>query len=77
MSFDPNVAQADKQIQCIDCGTPVTITVGEQKFYADKGLQEPKRCKPCRDKKKAERLSHDARGGYSDNPVGRGGGRDR
>lgn len=76
MSFDPNVAMADKTIQCTDCGTEVTITVGEQKFYADKGFQEPKRCKPCREKKKIERQAYD-QGRRDDNPIGRGNGRSR
>jgi hypothetical protein len=44
----------DKEIKCVgDCGGTFTFTAGEQEFYSDKGMSEPKRCKPCRDKKKA------------------------
>ena len=36
-----------------------TFTAGEQAFYKEKGLtNEPKRCKECRDKRKAERQSY-------------------
>ena len=44
----------DKTITCVDCGETFTFTANEQRFYAENGLtNEPKRCKPCRDKKKA------------------------
>jgi len=46
----------DKTIKCVDCGTDFVFTARDQEFYAEKGFKnEPKRCKPCRDKKKAER----------------------
>lgn len=46
----------DKTIKCVDCGTEFVFTARDQEFYAEKGFKnEPKRCKPCRDKKKAER----------------------
>ena len=46
----------DKTIKCVDCGTEFIFTVNEQKFYQEKGLvNEPKRCKECRDRRKAER----------------------
>ena len=39
----------DRSISCIDCGEDFIWTVGEQEFFHDKGLQnEPKRCKPCK-----------------------------
>jgi CxxC-x17-CxxC domain-containing protein len=38
----------DKILICTDCGNKFMWTVGEQKFFYDKGLQNiPKRCKPC------------------------------
>ena len=51
----------DKTIKCQDCGKEFLFTVAEQEFYAEKGFNnEPKRCKECRDKKKAERRrNHD------------------
>lgn len=44
----------DKTLTCI-CGGEFVFTVGEQKFYQDKGFTPPKRCPECRDKKKRER----------------------
>ncbi|MBI4447285.1 MAG: zinc-ribbon domain-containing protein [Acidobacteria bacterium] len=43
----------DKQIQCVDCGKDFTFSAKEQEFYQSKGFSQPKRCKPCRDKRKA------------------------
>ena len=45
----------DKTIKCVDCGTEFTFTARDQAFYAEKGFNnEPKRCKACRDQKKAK-----------------------
>lgn len=44
----------DKTIKCVDCGQEFTFTAGEQEFYASKGFtNEPKRCKTCREARKA------------------------
>ena len=44
----------DKTLSCVDCGAPFFWTAGEQLFFADKNFKnEPKRCKACRDKRKA------------------------
>jgi hypothetical protein len=46
----------DKTLKCSDCGADFTFSAGEQEFFASKGLtNEPKRCRPCRDAKKAQR----------------------
>lgn len=45
---------ADDTIKCRDCSIDFVFTEGEAKFFADKGFQPPRRCKPCRDKKKAQ-----------------------
>lgn len=46
----------DKTLVCQDCGNEFIFTAGEQAFYKEKGLEnEPKRCKECRDKRKAAR----------------------
>lgn len=58
----------DKQITCADCGQSFTFSAGEQDFYQQKGMSEPKRCKECRAAKKAER------GGGGGNRRGGGGG---
>lgn len=47
---------SDKQIQCVDCGREFTFTAAEQEFFESKGYtNEPKRCQPCRQIKKAEK----------------------
>jgi len=48
----------DKTLACSDCSEEFIFTSSEQEFYEEKGFQnEPRRCKPCRQKKKAERSS--------------------
>ncbi|MBQ8759345.1 MAG: zinc-ribbon domain containing protein [Clostridia bacterium] len=43
----------DKTLKCKDCGSDFVFTAGEQEFYAEKGfVNEPQRCKACRDAKK-------------------------
>ena len=51
----------DKIIVCQDCGEEFTLTVREQEFYEEKGFaNEPKRCKNCRDKRKAEKSNYNS-----------------
>ena len=39
----------DETLKCEDCGQDFVFTVGEQEFYAEKGLvNKPKRCPECR-----------------------------
>ena len=69
----------DQVCQCIDagkrpeCAKEFVFTVGEQKFFTEKGFTPPKRCKPCRDAKKAEKEGsgggYNASGGYSASPA--------
>ena len=43
----------DKTLICKDCGNEFVFTAGEQEFYESKGfVNEPQRCKPCRDARK-------------------------
>jgi hypothetical protein len=52
----------DKTIKCVDCGTEFVFTARDQAFYAEKGFaNEPKRCKECREKKKAEKRNQENR----------------
>jgi len=45
----------DKLLKCIDCGVDFLFTAGEQSFFHDKQFRnEPKRCKACKNKKRAE-----------------------
>lgn len=45
----------DRVITCVDCGLAFTFSAGEQEFYAEKDLSEPKRCKDCRAQKRRQR----------------------
>ena len=39
----------DETLKCEDCGSEFVFSVGEQEFYAEKGLtNKPKRCPECR-----------------------------
>jgi CxxC-x17-CxxC domain-containing protein len=41
----------DRRLQCLDCGEEFVWTAGEQRFYAERQLQnEPKRCRACKSK---------------------------
>ncbi|MFQ5778443.1 MAG: zinc-ribbon domain containing protein [Terriglobia bacterium] len=49
----------DKVLFCVDCGAEFVFTAGEQMFFADKGFKhEPKRCKPCKSKRKQNHNSN-------------------
>ena len=55
----------DETLICEDCGKEFVFTVGEQEFYAEKGLtNKPKRCQDCRKAKKqkhrGKKKMHDA-----------------
>ena len=61
----------DRWIKCVDCGEDFLFTVGEQTFYASKGLgNAPTRCKKCREARKLQR----AEAGTTPRPAGRAGG---
>jgi CxxC-x17-CxxC domain-containing protein len=74
MSFE------DKTIVCVDCGAEFTFTADEQQRFADRGFtNEPKRCKTCREARKASQTSGNRSsgggGGYGGGGGGGGGGR--
>jgi CxxC-x17-CxxC domain-containing protein len=47
---------ADKTLICRECGAEFTFSVGEQEFYAEKGLMnEPQRCATCRAERRRQR----------------------
>jgi CxxC-x17-CxxC domain-containing protein len=45
----------DKNLTCQDCGEEFLFSADEQQFYETKGFTDPKRCKDCRQKMKAQR----------------------
>ena len=64
----------DKQLTCATCGSDFTFTGAEQEFYLNKGFQEPKKCKPCRDAAKNSRGGGGGYGGGGGGGYGGGGG---
>lgn len=52
----------DKILTCADCKNEFLFTSSEQTFYAAKKFTDPKRCKPCRERKRAERDAKEAAG---------------
>lgn len=50
-------------LKCVDCQAEFTFTEKDQKFFAEKGYQAPKRCKACRIMKKAARAADGGEGG--------------
>ena len=62
----------DRNITCADCGQEFVFTASEQAFYAEKGFTDaPKRCKPCRQARKAQRNTGSS--SYGDDSYGGGG----
>jgi len=57
----------DQTLYCRDCNEEFTFTVGEQEFYASRGLtNQPTRCPSCRAARKAQsgdRSRSSSRGG--------------
>jgi CxxC-x17-CxxC domain-containing protein len=43
----------DVEINCAECGTPFPFTEREQEYYTERNLSQPKRCKACRDSRRA------------------------
>jgi CxxC-x17-CxxC domain-containing protein len=50
MPGDPQ--SGDKVLTCVDCSVQFTFSARDQAFYKERGYQEPRRCKACRDKRK-------------------------
>jgi hypothetical protein len=42
----------DCTLGCVDCGRAFVFTAGEQLYFQSKKLSIPKRCPPCRLKRK-------------------------
>ena len=55
----------DLEINCAECGSTFPFTEREQDYYRERGLTHPKRCKPCRDARRAN---------FGGSGQGRGGG---
>lgn len=69
------MALADQTLYCRDCNQEFVFTVGEQEFYASRGLtNSPSRCPSCRAARKGQGGGY---GGGRSSSGGGGGYRDR
>lgn len=50
----------NKKIKCKVCGNEFEFTVGQQEFFKQHNLSEPKKCKSCKEKfsKSKETFTH-------------------
>jgi len=55
----------EQRLTCADCGREFAFGAEEQTFFRERGYDPPKRCKECRQAKKAQR-------GRDDRGVGGG-----
>lgn len=53
-----NVEETQKLV-CADCAEVFDFTPGEQRFFKEKGFTNPRRCKPCRVKKRNNKKNND------------------
>jgi CxxC-x17-CxxC domain-containing protein len=65
---------SDRELACASCGTRFLFTGGEQAYYAQNGLQEPRRCKPCRAQRKTQGADGGDRGDRGRRAPGGGAG---
>jgi hypothetical protein len=48
----------DLTLKCADCGDPFEFPTFEQALFRKRNLHEPKRCPPCRIRKKLRYTQH-------------------
>lgn len=52
---DMDLELTDTKINCVDCDTQFVLSLGEQRWFKDKGFSMPKRCPDCRARRKEDR----------------------
>lgn len=57
----------EQTLNCVDCSAEFPFTTEEQEFFASKGFNAPRRCKPCRTAKK-QRNQGGGGGGFNRGP---------
>jgi hypothetical protein len=45
---EQEVGREDQTLECVDCAEKFVFSVGEQRFFAERGLRAPRRCRECR-----------------------------
>lgn len=51
--FFKGSSENDRMLQCVQCKKQFVFEAGEQEFFREKGLSEPKRCARCRRQNKS------------------------
>ena len=51
--MEPPRQPSDLTLTCCDCGADFTFTAGEQAYFTSKALSPPKRCGPCRKRRRS------------------------
>lgn len=46
---------ADQILKCIECRAEFLLTSGQQRWFADRNMMNPKRCEWCRKKKREQK----------------------
>ena len=60
------MAYEDKTIECVDCGQEFVHSAEDQARYAERGFtNEPKRCRGCREQRKAQAGGGRRAGGFA------------
>lgn len=69
----------DRTLRCEDCKKSFIFDEGEQRFFAQKGFTDPKRCPKCRKRAKfrMQRKPQPRRGGSSGSSGSNGNGQQR
>jgi CxxC-x17-CxxC domain-containing protein len=58
------VPYTDRNLTCVECGAEFVFSAEDQEYHASRGFQnEPRRCPPCRQARKASR-GEGGGGGY-------------
>jgi CxxC-x17-CxxC domain-containing protein len=54
-SSDEPLALANKHLTCVECNQSFIFAATEQRFFHERGMQEPRRCLFCRQARRAEK----------------------
>jgi hypothetical protein len=52
---DITIRADDQLLECVTCYQQFLWSAGEQRFFALHGFTPPRRCRSCRDRRRAER----------------------
>jgi len=63
IEIDKNPIFEPLRLSCIDCGFPFVFSVGEQSFYYEQGLTQPRRCPKCRQHRRQTHIPDSGNGG--------------